>query len=71
MLLTFVPMTIKYATEINKEYSRYTKMNSDSSDKNEISQIFSLSKTKQNVVVIMLDRAINSFFPILSNWASA
>ena len=68
MLLTFVPMTIKYATEINKEYSRYTKMNSDSSDKNEISQIFSLSKTKQNVVVLMLDRAINSFFPILLDY---
>ena len=68
LLLTFLPMSVKYAVTIQKEYSRYTAMSADSTDKSEISPIFSLSKTKQNVVIIMLDRAINSFFPLLIDY---
>ena len=68
LLLTFLPMAIKYAAVIQKEYSRYVTIAADSTDKNEISPVFSLSKTKQNVVVIMLDRAINSFFPLLLDY---
>ena len=68
LLLTFIPMTIKYATAINKEYSRYTAINSNSTDKDTITPVFSLSKQQQNVLIIMLDRAISSFFPILLDY---
>ncbi len=68
LLLTFIPMTLKNAIGINKEYSRYIAMNSDNTEKSEVVPVFSLSKANQNVVVIMLDRAINSFFPQLLDY---
>ena len=56
-------MSLQNVTKINKEYKEYLAVainNEILSD--EIKPFFNFSKTKQNVVVIMLDRAISSYF---------
>ena len=56
-------MSLQNVVKINKEYKEFLAVgdnNGKSADK--IEPFFNFSKTKQNVVVIMLDRAINSYF---------
>lgn len=52
----------KTKTEINTEKSKTT-IADDNLEK--FTSVFSLSKTEKNVVIIMLDRAVNSFFPLI------
>ena len=56
-------MSLQNVAKINKEYKEYLSVtinNEISSD--DVKPFFSFSKTKQNVVVIMLDRAISCYF---------
>ena len=55
---------IKINSEFNKLKTYYVK---EKTIINEISPIFSLSKNGKNIVIIMLDRAINGFIPHIFN----
>lgn len=46
---------------IRKEYNYYTTMHVSDSENTEIKPVYHLSKTKKNVVILFLDRAIGSF----------
>ena len=69
-LLVLAAMSIKNFAEIKKEHNEYIALNKDIREESKkdaavdekISQFFKLSKTKQNVIVIMLDRAISNYF---------
>lgn len=54
--------------KINSDFSKYEKINMTEKDGTEgvLKPVYHLSRTEKNVVVIMLDRAINSFFPIIT-----
>ena len=69
-ILVLSVMSVKNFAEIKKSHSEFIKLNENiSSDKKddsyvnkEITPFFKFSKTKQNVVVIMLDRAVSNYF---------
>ena len=68
-LLVLVAMSIKSFVEIKKAHSEYIALNKDvqkientNTVNKDITPFFKLSKTKQNVVVMMLDRAVSSYF---------
>ena len=69
-------ITIWKIFDIKKEYNTYTQIKYDnetynsikldySKNTNTINPVIHLSKFNKNVIVIMLDRAINSYFPII------
>lgn len=61
----FVILTAINCVKINTAYKEYASRY-DSTQVQELESRLSLSKDKQNVIVIMLDRAISSFFPIIA-----
>ncbi|MCH5150981.1 MAG: hypothetical protein J1G30_09975, partial [Spirochaetales bacterium] len=70
-IIALAVMSVRNFAEIKKEHNKYIALNNDvqkesskssSSSCKEILPFFKLSKTKQNVVVIMLDRAISNYF---------
>ena len=69
-ILVLSVMSVKNFAEIKKSHNEFIKLNenisSDKKDKSyvnkEITPFFKFSKTKQNVVVIMLDRAVSNYF---------
>ena len=69
-ILVLSVMSVKNFAEIKKSHNEFIKLNENiSSDKKddsyvnkEITPFFKFSKTKQNVVVIMLDRAVSNYF---------
>ena len=58
--VAFVVLSFVNIGTINKEYNAFNK-NKDSTVINDLSAQFSLSKTKKNVVVFMLDRAKSNY----------
>lgn len=62
----FVIMSGVNLIKINKVYKEYAARNDNTTSEN-LETEFSLSKTEKNVVIIMLDRAINDFFPYIIN----
>jgi YidC/Oxa1 family membrane protein insertase len=68
LLIVFVAqvsISVLHGFTIKREYDRYTGIieSSGGIKKADISPIFHLSKEGKNVVVIMLDRAVNGFIP--------
>lgn len=59
--VAFVVLSFVNIGTINKEYNSFNK-NKDTTVINDFSPQFSLSKTKKNVVVFMLDRAKSNYF---------
>ena len=59
--VAFVVLSFVNIGNINKEYNSFNK-NKDTTVINDFTPQFSLSKTQQNVVVIMLDRAKSNYF---------
>ncbi|ERJ94492.1 YidC/Oxa1 family membrane protein insertase [Treponema lecithinolyticum] len=57
--------------KIEKTYTTYAKAvvkaNGSIAPSNSVTPVFHLSKTKQNVIVLMIDRAISSFVPSIFN----
>ena len=64
--VAFVVLSFVNIGTINKEYNAFNK-NKDSTVINDFTPQFSLSKTQQNVVVIMLDRAKSNYFESILN----
>jgi hypothetical protein len=64
--VAFVVLSFVNIGTINKEYNAFNK-NKDSTVINDFTHQFSLSKTQQNVVVIMLDRAKSNYFESILN----
>lgn len=54
--------TIK-TSHINKEFAYYNSIKNEKSKESQLEPIYHLSKNDKNVVIIFLDRAINSFIP--------
>lgn len=72
VMLINISLTISGVTgsiKIQKMYAEYKEIVSRQKEKNEeintLKPVFNLSKTKKNVAVLMLDRAINSFVPLV------
>ena len=68
LLLTSAGMGIYSAVNIHKAYRAHASNVAEDADQttlHEIKPVISLSKTEKNVVVLFLDRAINSFLPII------
>ena len=65
VLFSFTGASTANCVSIGREYARYTSIRgaSDKLTNSGLSPIFHLSKSGKNVVVIMLDRAVNSFLP--------
>ena len=68
-LLVLTAMSIKNFAEIKKAHKEYLALNKDVQETEntniageDVTPFFKLSKTKPNVVVMMLDRAISSYF---------
>ena len=68
-LLALIAMSIKSFAEVKKGHAEFVALNKNvekvketGKTEEEITPFFKLSKTKQNVVVIMLDRAISNYF---------
>ena len=63
-IIAVMLMSVQNLAKTNKEYKEYllSSENEEQQSTDEIEPFFKLSKTKQNVVVIMLDRAIGSYF---------
>jgi YidC/Oxa1 family membrane protein insertase len=64
MLLFVFRISAIYAG-IDKHLEFQNRINRQPEQNNEIKPIFPLSRSGKNVVVIMLDRAINSYFPLI------
>lgn len=59
-----ISIAVVHSFTIKKEFDRYTGIiESSGGEKTSISPIFHLSKEGKNVIVIMLDRAVNGFIP--------
>ena len=68
LVLTSAGMGLFAAVSIQKEYAihaKHVQENLDSNTLHEIKPVISLSKTENNVFVLFLDRAINSYLPII------
>ena len=69
LLIAFTGITLYHGVSISKEYSRLKQIkisNAKTENQNDtLTPIFNLSKTKQNVLIIMLDRGINTFVPYI------
>ncbi|SMP65675.1 membrane protein insertase, YidC/Oxa1 family, C-terminal domain-containing protein [Sphaerochaeta associata] len=68
LILTSAGMGVYAAVNIQIAYTAHAKNvaeNVDKSTLHEINPVIPLSKTEKNVVVLFLDRAINSFLPIV------
>jgi YidC/Oxa1 family membrane protein insertase len=65
ILIAFSGVTTVNCISINREFVRYTSIRSAEEEavSSKISPIFHLSAKGKNVVVIMLDRAVNAFVP--------
>ncbi len=62
-LLTLITMIVLNFIKINSSYNNYLKVvDVDKMSSNQIEKIYNLSKTKQNVLLIMLDKAVPSYF---------
>jgi hypothetical protein len=60
-----VSIAVVHSVKIKREFNRYTDIAESSGgiEKSALSPIFHLSKEGKNVIVIMLDRAVNGFIP--------
>jgi hypothetical protein len=65
-LLSFLGLSLSNMIAINGEFRQVQSFRTQSDERREeVSPVFNLSKTGQNVVVIMLDRAQSSFVPFM------
>lgn len=66
LIISFLGITCYHSIKIASTYNQYKKINQQNTAQiNKLSPVFHLSKTKQNVLVIMLDRAINCYIPTI------
>jgi YidC/Oxa1 family membrane protein insertase len=68
LVLTSAGMGVYATVNIQRAYAAHAKNvaeNADQATLHEIKPVLSLSKTENNVVILFLDRAINSFLPII------
>jgi hypothetical protein len=65
LIIAQTAVSVSHSYSIQREFKRYTDIidSSGGLEKKGLSPIFHLSKEGKNVIVIMLDRAINSFVP--------
>ena len=69
LLIAFTGITVYHSISISKEYNKLKQIRKEiSSAENSddtLTPIFNLSKTKENVLVIMLDRGLNTLVPYI------
>jgi len=65
VLFAFAGVSTANCISIGREFSRYTQIRnaSDKSANSSLSPIFHLSRNGKNVMVLMIDRAVNAFLP--------
>jgi YidC/Oxa1 family membrane protein insertase len=65
IILAFTGIFAVNCIQIGREFARYTSVRNASAEfkNNGLSPVFHLSRGGRNVIVIMLDRAVNSFIP--------
>ena len=64
--ISLVAVSVFNSTKISSEYKSFRDFRSETAvTKKVLEPVFNLSKTKENVFVIMLDRAISSFLPYI------
>jgi YidC/Oxa1 family membrane protein insertase len=65
IIIAQVSISVVHSFKIQREFNRYTGIieSSGGIDKTSLSPVFHLSKEGKNVIVIMLDRAVNGFIP--------
>ncbi len=68
LIISYIGISSVHGASISKGYKQLKELkntNTSISSNTDIEPIFHLSKTKQNVFVIMLDRAVNGFVPYI------
>ncbi|MBR5401575.1 MAG: YidC/Oxa1 family membrane protein insertase [Treponema sp.] len=70
LIIAFVGISVMHSGKISKGYKQAKDIKANSSaatinSSSDIKPIFNLSKTKKNVFIIMLDRAVNGYVPYI------
>ena len=68
LIISYLGITVVHSVTISKGYKQLKELNKKNetlASNTNIDPIFHLSKTKQNVFIIMLDRAINGYVPYI------
>ncbi|MBO4640664.1 MAG: YidC/Oxa1 family membrane protein insertase [Treponema sp.] len=68
LIIAFTGITVVHSFTISKSYKQLKELkknNTQVSSDTSITPIFNLSKTNENVFIIMLDRAVNGFVPYI------